>query len=59
MADFKVFANSFNPNNITHPALKRGLIAVINLGYQCISNSSDPQCSASSRRRRQAPSSVD
>ncbi|CAF4504469.1 unnamed protein product, partial [Rotaria magnacalcarata] len=58
MADFKVFANSFNPNNSTQ-ALKRGLIAVINLGYQCISNSSDPQCSASSRRRRQAPSSVD
>ncbi|CAF3083926.1 unnamed protein product [Rotaria socialis] len=57
--DFKVYGNSFNPNNSTEvEALRQGLIAVINLGYQCISNSSNPQCFASSRRKRAAPSFV-
>jgi hypothetical protein len=52
---FKVFSPKvFNPNNSTEvTGIQRGLQDIITLGFQCLNDSSNPQCSPSARRRRQ------
>jgi hypothetical protein len=53
---FKVYLPKvFNPNNNTQvQAVQEGLEEVITLGFECLSDSTNPQCSSSSRRKRRA-----
>jgi hypothetical protein len=52
---FKVFSpQTFDTNNTAQvEAIREGLQAVIRLGFECLNGSSNPQCLATSRRKRQ------
>ena len=54
--DFQVPSTaSFDPNNASHvEEIRLSLVSIVNLGFQCLSNSSGPNCTTPSGRRRRA-----